>query len=88
MRLVDFLFMNIFGRLPGTLLLTLQGNALRNGRYQAFFWLLLVSIVFTVALYFTRNYIIHAFSHTIHKFLGKKKGDEGKSGSVDGKDIK
>jgi uncharacterized membrane protein YdjX (TVP38/TMEM64 family) len=88
MRLVDLLFMNIFGRLPGTLLLTLQGNALRNGRYQAFFWLLFVSIALTVALYFTRNYIIKALSHTIHKLLRKKKDDKGKSDPVGGKDIK
>ena len=88
MRLVDFLFMNIFGRLPGTLLLTLQGNALKNGRYQAFFWLLFASIVLTVALYFSRNYIIQAVNNTIHKLLGKKKNDDCKPDSVNGKDIK
>jgi uncharacterized membrane protein YdjX (TVP38/TMEM64 family) len=88
MRLVDFLFMNIFGRLPGTLMLTLQGNALKNGKYQAFFWLLFASIIFTVALYFTRNYIIHAVNKTIHKLLGKKNNDEGKPDPVDSKNIK
>jgi uncharacterized membrane protein YdjX (TVP38/TMEM64 family) len=84
-RLVDFLFMNIFGRLPGTLMLTLQGSALKDGRYRAFFWLLAVSIAFTVILYFTRNYIIQAFSATIHKLLGKKKDNEGKTDSVKSK---
>ncbi|MCX5805367.1 MAG: VTT domain-containing protein [Proteobacteria bacterium] len=84
-RLVDFLFMNIFGRLPGTLMLTLQGSALKDGRYQTFFWLLAVSIAFTVVLYFTRNYIIQAFSATIHKLLGKKKDNEDKTDSVNNK---
>jgi uncharacterized membrane protein YdjX (TVP38/TMEM64 family) len=88
MRLVDFLFMNIFGRLPGTLMLTLQGNALKNGKYQAFFWLLFASIVFTVVLYFTRNYIMQAVSNAIHKLLGKKKNDDGGPYPVEGKNIK
>ena len=73
MRMIDFLFMNIFGRLPGTLLLTLQGNALKNGKYEAFFWLLLVSITVIATLYFTRNYIIRAFSRIIHRLPGLKK---------------
>jgi uncharacterized membrane protein YdjX (TVP38/TMEM64 family) len=72
MRIADFLFMNIFGRLPGTLLLTLQGNALKNGKYQTFFWLLAVSIIFIIILYFTRNYIIHACSHIVHRLFKKK----------------
>jgi uncharacterized membrane protein YdjX (TVP38/TMEM64 family) len=88
MRLVDFLFMNIFGRLPGTLMLTLQGSALKEGNYPAFFWLLFMSIVFTVVLYFTRNYIIQVFSHAVHMLLGKKKNYKGKSDHGDGKDIK
>jgi len=88
MRLADFLFINIFGRLPGTLMLTLQGNALKNGKYQAFFWLLFISIVFTIVLYFTRNYIIQAFSYAIHKLIAKKKDDKSKPDSLDGKYIK
>jgi len=88
MRLVDFLFMNIFGRLPGTLMLTLQGSALKEGKYQAFFWLLFISILFTVILYFTRNYMIQAFSYAVHKFIGKKRDDKDKSDPVGNKDIK
>jgi uncharacterized membrane protein YdjX (TVP38/TMEM64 family) len=88
MRLVDFLFMNIFGRLPGTLMLTLQGNAVKNGKYHAFFWLLFISILFTVVLYFTRNYIIQAVNDIIHKLLGKKKNDYSKPDPIDSKDIK
>jgi len=74
MRLIDFLFMNIFARLPGTLMLTLQGEAIRNGKYQAFFWLLVASIAFTTVLYFTRNYMIKGFSSIVHALLRKKKG--------------
>jgi uncharacterized membrane protein YdjX (TVP38/TMEM64 family) len=85
-RLVDFLFMNILGRLPGTLMLTLQGSALKDCRYQAFFWLLVLSIAFTVVLYFTKNYVIQAFSYAIHRLLGKKKDDPGSPGSVKSKE--
>jgi len=74
MRLVDFLFMNIFGRLPGTLMLTLQGTAVSQGKYQAFFWLLAASIAFTAILYFTRNYIIQGVSNVFQALLRKKKG--------------
>ncbi len=88
MRLVDFLFMNIFGRLPGTLMLTLQGSALKDGKYQAFFWLLFISIVFTLILYFARNYMIQAFSYAVHKLIGKKKDDKDKSDPGEVKDIK
>ena len=73
MRLVDFLFMNIFGRLPGTLMLTLQGTAVSQGKYQAFFWLLAASIAFTAILYFTRNYIIQGVSNAFQALLRKKK---------------
>ena len=87
-RLVDFLFLNIFGRLPGTLMLTLQGNAVKEGRYQAFFWLLILSIVLIAALYFTRYRMIQAFSYTIRLLTRKKEDEKGDSKPVKGKDIK
>lgn len=74
MKLSDFLFMNIFGRLPGTLMLTMQGDAVGHKKYQAFFWLLVVSIAFTAILYFTRNYIMQWFSNAVQRFLQWKKG--------------
>jgi uncharacterized membrane protein YdjX (TVP38/TMEM64 family) len=73
MRFIDFVLMNIFGRLPGTLILTLQGNAVRNGKYQTFFALLIVTVVLTIGLYITRNYIIGFFSKAVHLILRKKK---------------
>lgn len=87
-RLIDFLFMNIFGRLPGTLMLTLQGNAVKNGQYHAFFWLLVMSIAFTVILYFSRNYIIRGFDYAVYILMRKKQDEKGKRHPVEGKDIK
>jgi uncharacterized membrane protein YdjX (TVP38/TMEM64 family) len=62
LRMLDFVLMNLFGRLPGTLMLGLQGDAIRNRHYGAFWILLLSSIVLVVAMYVTRNYLIVVFS--------------------------
>ncbi len=61
MRLVDFIFMNLFGRFPGTLMLTLQGTAVKEGRYGQFFFLFAGSVAITVVLYFTRDHIVRFF---------------------------
>ena len=37
MRIVDFLLVNIFARLPGTLMLTMQGTAVHTEQYRFFF---------------------------------------------------
>ena len=88
MRLVDFLFMNIFGRLPGTLMLTMQGHAVSQGKYQAFFWLLVASIAFTAILYFTRNFIVQGISNAVQLLLLRKKKDEkSQTDTVKSKDI-
>ena len=76
MKITDFLFMNIFGRLPGTLMLTMQGDAVGHKKYQAFFWLLVLSITITAILYFTRNYIMHWFGNAVHRFLLWKHKDK------------
>jgi uncharacterized membrane protein YdjX (TVP38/TMEM64 family) len=86
-RLVDFLFLNIFGRLPGTLMLTLQGNAVKNGKYQAFCWLLAISIALTAVLYFARNHMIGFFSYIVRLLMRKKKDEKGDADPVEGKDI-
>jgi uncharacterized membrane protein YdjX (TVP38/TMEM64 family) len=69
MRRLDFVLMNVFGRLPGTLILCLQGEALRTHHYQEFFTLLVGSIVLTAVLYFFRNYILHFFSRLVAPIL-------------------
>jgi uncharacterized membrane protein YdjX (TVP38/TMEM64 family) len=86
-RLVDFIFMNIFGRLPGTLMLTMQGNALSQGKYQEFFWLIAVCLAFIAILYFTRNYILKILSDVIKILLRKKKYKNRQTVAVEGKDI-
>jgi len=58
LRFLDFVLMNVFGRLPGTMMLTLQGNAVREGKYQTFFWLLAGTVILIGFLYFMRNHII------------------------------
>jgi uncharacterized membrane protein YdjX (TVP38/TMEM64 family) len=88
MRLVDFLLMNIFGRLPGTLMLTLQGNAVKEGKYQAFVALLIASIVLMVGLYLARNYMIRFFGHIISSVLKKKKDHYRYGDSIISKDVK
>jgi uncharacterized membrane protein YdjX (TVP38/TMEM64 family) len=65
LRRFDFIMMNIFGRLPGTLLLSLQGEAVNTKEYTAFFMLLAGSIVTTFLLYSFRNSIVHGFSRLI-----------------------
>jgi uncharacterized membrane protein YdjX (TVP38/TMEM64 family) len=62
-----FILMNIFGRLPGTLLLTLQGTAVDNGHYKTFFILLGFSLLMTGVLYLTRNHCTKA----VHSFICK-----------------
>lgn len=74
-RLADFLVMNIVGRLPGTIMLTLQGDALRHGRYQDFFTLLVGSLLLVVAFYVTRNYLIKYFEQLINKLIKKERKD-------------
>lgn len=71
MRYRDFIIMNLFGRLPGTLLLTWQGDAVRNGNYQEFLVLLFGTIILMLGLFFARNYIVRLLSYSIHFIIGK-----------------
>ena len=74
MRFLDFFLMTLLGRLPGTVILTFQGTAVKDARYKTFVILLIVSAAATLTLYFTRNHIVGFFTHAVHKLLGKKKG--------------
>lgn len=65
----DFILMNVFGRLPGTLMLTMQGTALHGRDYQMFFVLLFASIVLTFTLYLARNVMIKAFMYIVKKIV-------------------
>jgi uncharacterized membrane protein YdjX (TVP38/TMEM64 family) len=67
MRFLDFFLMNLIGRLPGTIMLTFQGSAVKNENYFSFFVLLIVSIIMIFVLYIARDYILHRFSATAHR---------------------
>jgi uncharacterized membrane protein YdjX (TVP38/TMEM64 family) len=82
MRFLDFFLMNLFGRLPGTVILTFQGSAVKDERYKVFLVLLIASAILTVVLYFSRNHIIAFFHHVARKILHKKKDKHGKRHSV------
>jgi len=87
-RFLDFFLMNLLGRLPGTVILTFQGTAVKDARYKAFLILLIGSAVVTLALYLTRNYAITFFTGIARRLRGKK-NDAGRKGQpVKGKEIK
>jgi len=68
----DFIVMNVFGRFPGTLVLTWQGDAIRGGKYQEFLVLLFGTIALMFTLFLTRNYIIQVFSYCLRVLFGKR----------------
>jgi uncharacterized membrane protein YdjX (TVP38/TMEM64 family) len=75
MRTTDFILINIFGRLPGTIMLTMQGTALYSQQYKLFFVLLSLSMVITFVLYLGRNRVVKFLVNILHKirhFLPKK----------------
>jgi uncharacterized membrane protein YdjX (TVP38/TMEM64 family) len=74
MRYLDFILINLLGRLPGTLILVLQGSAVREAHYQEFSIYLIVSAVLVSVLYLGRNQIIHFFSRVTHGF--RRRGDK------------
>lgn len=67
MRFLDFFLMNLIGRLPGTLMLTFQGSAIKNENYLSFFVLLSVSIILVFVLYLSREYVLQRFSSAAHR---------------------
>jgi uncharacterized membrane protein YdjX (TVP38/TMEM64 family) len=73
MRLIPFVLMNIFGRLPGTLMLTLQGTAVNHKNYTMFFILLGVSLLMTLVLYLARDPFTKVFTAFAHRVRGKKR---------------
>jgi len=67
MRFLDFFLMNLIGRLPGTVMLTLQGSAVKNENYLAFFIILIISLLSALVLYIMREHILHRASHFLHR---------------------
>ncbi len=75
MRYLDFVLMNVAGRLPGTIILCMQGDAIRHGRFVSFWLLLAGSLALTVCLYFGRNLVIRFFA-LIWGLRERKKSEE------------
>ena len=74
MRYIDLILLNVLGRLPGTLMLVLQGSAVRRGHYQEFSIYLVGSAILVSGLYLGRNQIIRFFSYFVHAL--RKKGED------------
>jgi uncharacterized membrane protein YdjX (TVP38/TMEM64 family) len=66
LRRSDLLMMNLFGRLPGTIVLTIQGVKVNTGNYGEFFFILAASIVLSAGLFLLRERIAHMASRIIH----------------------
>jgi uncharacterized membrane protein YdjX (TVP38/TMEM64 family) len=74
MGYVDFILLNAIARLPGTVMLTLQGHAVHNEKYLSFVILFLVSALLLGVLYFARKKILaHLGVHEV------KQGDTGEA---------
>jgi uncharacterized membrane protein YdjX (TVP38/TMEM64 family) len=87
-RFLDFFLMTFLGRLPGTVLLTFQGTAVKDARYTAFVVLLIGGVAATLILYFTRDHIIRFFSHVFHHLIKKKEHTHREGEPVVGKKVK
>jgi len=70
MRFLDFFLMNLIGRIPGTLMLTFQGSAVKDEKYLSFFVLLSASVILLFVLYLAREYMLHKFSDNVHRIYG------------------
>lgn len=90
-RLLDFILMNLFGRFPGTLILTMQGSAARAEHWWELFALLFLMVVMVVTLYFSRNYVIEVVRKVTRSFvrsvIRRKKKKRRKTKPVIRKDV-
>jgi uncharacterized membrane protein YdjX (TVP38/TMEM64 family) len=72
MRYRDIVVMNVFGRLPGTIILSMQGNAIRHGRFASFWLLLAGSLALSAGLYFGKDLVIQCFVWCRRELKGEK----------------
>ena len=61
MTLADFMLINVFARLPGTVILSLQGNAVSRGHYGLFLAIFLASTALLAALYPLRRFFFKSY---------------------------
>lgn len=71
--LFDFFIINFLGRLPGTFILSLQGNALRHAEYKTLVILVFFTVIAVLILYMSRRYIAKLIGYPIHLLLRKHK---------------
>ncbi|MGD0230599.1 MAG: VTT domain-containing protein [Syntrophorhabdales bacterium] len=88
MRYLDFILMNVFGRLPGTLILCMQGDAIRHGRFTSFWLLFGGGILLAACLHFSRDHLIRLFSASRRGLKRKKHDEHGETYPIAGKDVK
>ena len=72
LKLLPFIFMNVFGRLPGTLLLTIQGSAVDNKEYTTFFFVLAGSLLITLVLCLTRDRCTKLVASLVQRVLRRR----------------
>lgn len=68
----DFIVINVLGRLPGTFMLSLQGNALRNSEYRTFAILLFFTVFALLVLYVSRKKVGKLIGYPVHLLLRKR----------------
>lgn len=61
MTWADFILINVFARLPGTLILSLQGSAVGRGHYRLFLAIFLASSALLAVLYPMRRFFFKSF---------------------------
>jgi uncharacterized membrane protein YdjX (TVP38/TMEM64 family) len=69
MGYIPFILINVFGRLPGTVILTWQGAAVQHQQYLAFFLLVAGSLLLTIVLYVTRKSLVQSMVSFFHGLL-------------------
>ncbi len=61
MRYREIVVMNVFGRLPGTIILSMQGSAIRHGKFGSFWLLFAFSLALSAGLYFGKDLVIRCY---------------------------
>ena len=69
MRAIDFLLINLIARVPGTVMLALQGSSVKNEHYKSFFIMLVSSIFLIIILYLVRERFLQRFTQSSLKFI-------------------
>lgn len=75
-RVIDFILMNAVGRLPGTLMLSVQGNAFGHAEYKTLFVVTILTIIVVFLLYFFREYLSRLIGYPVHLITRRKKHQE------------